>query len=59
MKVDVYVEDAFGDLANVFVSEAKDALVSLDVDENNMVFTPEQARELAAALIEAAEEVEG
>ena len=58
MKVDIYVEDSYNDSVNVYVTSDNPELVKLSPDADLMLFTPEQARELADALIKAAEACE-
>lgn len=58
MKVDIYVEDSYNDSANVYVPFDNPDNVRLSVDTDLMLFTPDQARELAEALIKAAEACE-
>lgn len=58
MKVDIYVEDSYDDSANVYVPCDNPDNVRLSVDTDLMLFTPDQARELAEALIKAAEACE-
>ena len=59
MKVDIYVQDTYGDSANVYVHDETNGVIHFHSEEPSFIFTPGQARELADALIKAAEVAEG